>query len=466
MSVFVQAMIEQTRSLKILVIHRPTYSVNPDRLSCREQTIVVEKLDLEKSVDLFCFLMPQNVICRQRHGISSTDDLANLLYSSSMDPFTKHAKEIYATIGAGNPLNIHRAARDLTSDKLDSLVTLGRLLGTDFTSRAALVKRQNLLQKQLSVSLQAENFKECREIQDLLNELDLQKSDLPELYVLEKQRDDVAFRLELALSRNDWTAADNLKSEITRLDASIRIERGLGSANTTRSLKADMEKTRVQLEARIQRLEQDYDVAFDRLDFEEADRIENQLELQKCKRALLPTKEELYLEIDRLESELKVSKQRRNVEAAKLIHLRKGKITEQLKLEEEAEPKEMPLTPEHSVQHEFGLEMEQASVNAEVPKEVHLNLLLKQQRLKLEISERVKEEALRPSTLKLIMQYKLACRGRNFAGARVVKKKYHAVVKLRQNMPPVDDHRNTVALLEEQIESAIDEMNDDLDERA
>ena len=93
----------------------------------------------------------------------------------------------------------------------------------------------------------------------------------------------------------------------------------------------------MQLEAKIERLEHNYDVTFDGLDFDEAKRIDDKLQLLKRQRPLLPTKDELVLELESLRAELDVAKQRRSIGGAKMIHMRLTKIEEQINLEEQAE---------------------------------------------------------------------------------------------------------------------------------
>jgi hypothetical protein len=67
----IEAILQRNPKVKILVIHQLGVSVNPDRLSCREQDIFVDRLSLDDTIKLFGFLLPNHCFARRALSLST-----------------------------------------------------------------------------------------------------------------------------------------------------------------------------------------------------------------------------------------------------------------------------------------------------------------------------------------------------------------------------------------------------------
>jgi hypothetical protein len=341
MGVFVTVLLDGTRHVQILIIHRDTVCIKTDRLSYMQEDVRIDPLSVEDTVDLFGILFPRHLIDTERHGINSVDELKDVLLSSSTDLSTQRMKEIYKMLGNGIPLDIHRSSRNFSAEDIDKLVALARHCmhskDLNISSRAALTKRQKQVEEEIAEAAASRDFVRCQQLKSVLTELEVQKQRLPDLPSLERDLEETAFKLAIAASSMEFEDALRLNKELKRLEECIRLERQTGVAKSKDPFESEIMTTRAALEAKIWQLDNDYDSAFDGGYFDTAEKIVDESNRLKELRSSHPTKSELSQEMRGLESDLGAAKESRRLDAARMISMRLCNVRTRLKMEEEAE---------------------------------------------------------------------------------------------------------------------------------
>jgi hypothetical protein len=250
---------------------------------------------------------------------------------------SKRLSDIFDMIGGGSPTEIHQVAKHMAPLEYRRLVSLVRQKDGDTKcrSRAELLVKQKEVSDEISKAAICRDFQKAQELQVLYDDLEIQKSDFPDIAELQRQFDEETYRIELAVSAKDWAKAQRLQSELDTLDTAIRMESDV--ENTINEHDAEVLQTRASLEAKLLQLEDDYQKACDVNNFSKAREIDAESEGLKSARSQKPSRADYAMKANVLKGELENAKAKRNLDAAEMIYKRLVEVKAKLKLEEEAE---------------------------------------------------------------------------------------------------------------------------------
>jgi len=331
---FLKDVVSHTTHTRVICIHHIGASI-VQKLPCKERDVYLQPLDFFTTVRLFGKLC-QFVTDRRYIGVSTAVELCTLLLPNTNSstaaadkPRTRRGRDIFQMIGEGIPATIHHAAKTMSGEDYDRMISLGlrKEHVLDFQSRAALEKELSELGLEVEKAVEERRFLAAQACQERLDEMEILRERLHDLPTLTTLAESVASDQELAIRARDFAAASELQDELDALEQKIEIEKAameeLGIARDELKLPPENKKkreTRVELEIQIRSLENDLEKACDENDFRLARKLDARIQALKERRSTLPTRDQLLSEISELRNSLKQAKDARDWDLAEDLY--------------------------------------------------------------------------------------------------------------------------------------------------
>jgi hypothetical protein len=191
-----------------------------------------------------------------------------------------------------------------------------------------LAKQKEVLDE-ISKAAICRDFQKAQELQVLYDDLELQKSYFRDIAKLQRQFDEVTYRIELAMSATDWAKAQHLQSKLDTMDTAIWMESDVENAINEHD--AEMVQTRALLEAKLLQLDDDYQKTCDVNNFSKAREIDAESEGLKSARSQKPSRADYAMKANMLKGTLENAKAKRNLNAAEMIYKRLVEVKAKLK---------------------------------------------------------------------------------------------------------------------------------------
>jgi hypothetical protein len=354
---FVETLLQGTKHVKLIILHRPGVQISSSKMPSAESDIIIPPLAFEKTANLFA-RMCQHVKNRTCSVVGSPGEFVKLMLGGKNicpeDRMSKRLANIYSLLGEGIPELVMTKAREMTENEFRRLVDVAcrpEPCLPVIESRAALEKHFRDVSEEIARACRDKQYERAQEFQESLDELELLRTEFPQLAVLESMARDVRFEQEFAVRSKNFMDADKLQKELEQLDLKIQIERDamiafgsdLSNAGVSDIEPEDQEGTgsaaltRAGLLVKIRELEDDLAEASDGNQFVKAKEIDLELSDLKRRALSMPDSEKLSNQVFTLRSELKQKKADRRWDEAKVLHTQLIKVEEVLALEQRAE---------------------------------------------------------------------------------------------------------------------------------
>jgi hypothetical protein len=114
--------------------------------------------------------------------------------------------EIQRMIGNGIPSKIHAAAKTITPEILDKLLSLAYQSDdeeVEVSSHAEHLHKLKTFQDEQRIARQTRDFIKCEDLQLKIEELEIQKESFPSMHSLERDLFQATVQMEKAASQND-----------------------------------------------------------------------------------------------------------------------------------------------------------------------------------------------------------------------------------------------------------------------
>jgi hypothetical protein len=332
---FLNDVVRHTTHTRVICIHHIDASI-VQKLPCKERDVHLQPLDFFTTVRLFGKLC-QYVTDRRYAGVSTAIELCTLLLPNTNSstaatdkPRTRRGRDIFQMIGEGIPAKIHHAAKTMSGEEFDHMISLGlrKEHVLEFQSRAALEKELSEVGVEVEKAVEERRFLDAKDCQERLDEMEILRERLHDLPTLTTLAESVVSDQELAIRARDFAAASTLQEELEALKIKIQIEKSavekLGfTGGEELELPAEDEKkreTRVELEIQIRKLDSNLEEACDENDFGQARKLDAQIQALKECRSSLPTRDELLGEISELRNSLKQAKDSRDWDLSEALY--------------------------------------------------------------------------------------------------------------------------------------------------
>lgn len=328
---FLHDVIYHTNHTRVIIIHHIGASIMP-KLPCKERDVYLHPLDVASTVRLFGKLC-QHVADRRYKDVSNSTELCNLLLpegSPTDKPRSRRGRDIFRMVGEGVPANVHHAAKSMSGEEYDRMISLGlrKEQVLEYGSRAALEKELSELSMEVTKAVEEKRWGDATECQHRLDEMEILRETLHDLPTLKSLAKSLEADLQLASSARDFSSCARLQEELDAILEKIRIEKlameELGVEEEDFKLPAQEEEkkqeTRVDLELQISALDRELEKACDGNDFGLARKLDSQMKSLQELRSSLPTRDELIAEMKDLQSSLKQAKDARDWDLAEALY--------------------------------------------------------------------------------------------------------------------------------------------------
>jgi hypothetical protein len=135
--------------------------------------------------------------------------------------------DIETMVGQGIPKTILRSAKEITKDVFQRLLDIGRRKALDlkFTSRVALLRKQEDLQKEYSTAIRKQEFVLVSDLQHMCDEMERLKIDFPDVHTMEQKAEHIRQKKTRLTKLKKWSLARELRTELDGLDSKILVEK-------------------------------------------------------------------------------------------------------------------------------------------------------------------------------------------------------------------------------------------------
>jgi hypothetical protein len=316
-------------------------------MPCVETVIEVPKLDIQSNINLFCNVCPL---------VTDVTELRDILIQAYVLK-RLWRDDIETMVGEGIPKKILRSAKEITKDAFQRLLDIVRhkALDLNFTSRVALLRKQEDVQKECSTAIRKQDFVLASDLQHMYDEMERLKSDFPDVHTMEQKAEHIRQKITRLTKLKKWSLARELRTELDELDSKILVEKKAleniggggdgsdmdGTASLSREEGSDdgmqLSKTSAYLQRIIQDLKEERDYASDFNDFATAKRVDEELKKLETLKIQTPSKDDLVASLSKLESDLFQAKLTRDWDKAEEIHRSLLEKRAELDLEIQAE---------------------------------------------------------------------------------------------------------------------------------
>jgi hypothetical protein len=214
---FLQKLFEHNDTVKVILIHSNEDAFAGKRMPCIETNVDVPKLDIESSIVLFCSMCPLVLDIKQLHNLLRRAYVEKRLWR----------EDIESMIGEGNPRNTLDAAKQMSDADFRKLLDISRrkALNLKFTSRVALLEKQEQVRKEISEAVRKHVFVRASDMQHMHDEIEKLKREFPDLKMLERRSKDFRSQIEYAINAALFELAEKLRIELDQVETRIRVEK-------------------------------------------------------------------------------------------------------------------------------------------------------------------------------------------------------------------------------------------------
>jgi len=338
---FLDCLLEETLHVRVVVVHRGDTVVCDNDFPVIESDVEVTPLDIASSVKVF------GKVCPHQTNSQELEDLEKFFATPTdmpKDTFRmESSSEVCKLLQSGNPYKIRRAAKKISLDQYQELISEIRA-PVKIETRVDLDEEFKRLTHQIEKATVCRDFPTIRSIQEQLDRIDRLREARPDIGTLQMMADDVQTDQDYAFSIKDFDSAEQLQEQLESLLFQIDLEkkalRRMGVRGPEHELwnkRYPHYGTRAGLEAEIQKQQSIWERASITGISKDAHNIVGRIKYLMSRRPKWLTGDQLESELSKIQDEKKEAIGRLNPKTSEQLSLRSKALRKQLKKERLAE---------------------------------------------------------------------------------------------------------------------------------